>query len=718
MMNTKIIRTLSAGILLVFSLFLLTCDMGYQQSKLTAGDAAEPVVTVQPQNGTYTIGDTAHPLSVTATVSDGGALSYQWYTANAEEWNAGGGEAIPGATGSSLILPEMEEGVHTLYVKITNTNNNKQGAKTKSVNSNLVTITINDPANAFYPVIDVQPESALYQWEVGLTVDPLSVTASVTDTGTLSYQWYSVDSFTNTGGTEIGGATLATYTPVITTDGSYYYYVAVTNTRADAPGRKESETLSLPAAVQALIVNATITVTNTKQQYIRGYGGMAIIWDNVPQDYLSDYEKMFNPDTGLGFNMLRIQIPSVSTDIEDGLQQLVRNQINSQDKSHYYDMVKLVNGYNGYVLASPWSPPAEWKSNGSTDGGGSAGNAVLLRQYWPFYSAYLAEYCRVMLRKGAPIYAVSIQNEPNFRAEYEGCEWEPATLMRDFFKQEGHFTDGIKGWGGGKETPYVLTMNGESANTTSINDPALDDPVSRAAIDVIGRHVYGNQQSRYEKAWNHPSFPNDKKEVWMTEHNLNSGAGQYDFDSTYNYIWKFMNDVDLVIRLNNENAFIWWTAKRFYSFIGDGSNSTNDGEILPRGYGLSHYAKFSIDTTRVDVTVSGTTAGGAPLGTNNVNNPTFNVDSTVAKVTAFVSQDGNSYSLVMFTPQSTSGTGGIDLGAVKIQLPAGFEISGAQAVRTTRDAMFRTEKVTVLQDKNSALVQLSAGQILSLKFTK
>jgi hypothetical protein len=288
--------------------------------------------------------------------------------------------------------------------------------------------------------------------------------------------------------------------------------------------------------------------------------------------------------------------------------------------------------------------------------------------------------------------------------------------MRDFFKQAGRFTEGVKGFGGGKEIPSVLTMNGESANHPNINDSAMDDPVSRAAIDLVGRHTYGNRKNRYAKALDHRTDP---KEVWMTEHNINSGKAElYPNDSTWNYVWKFLNDVDLSMRLNDESAFIWWAAKRFYSFLGDGQWGTEESAIMPRGYAVSHYAKFAKETYRVAVTAEGRTGTGEPLSSGNFNSSSDSVDNVSAKVTAYVSPDGNVISLVMFTPTQTSGRGGVDMGIVKIQMPKGFEIREASAMRSSENNYAKWEEVDVSEDGNSAYVTLPRGNILSLRFTR
>jgi O-glycosyl hydrolase len=819
MKRRKLVAGIS-GILLAF--IFAGCDMNYEDRD--EGDAATPQITQQPTGGTYSVGETIAPLTVTATVN-GGTLSYQWFTADSE--TSEGGTAIQDATDTSFTPNLTEDGVYYYYVVVTNTNNNVTGTKTATAASNPAKITLNDSSNAVFPTITVQPQGGSYPYTGPSTnITPLAVTASVSDGGILSYQWYSNTTASNTGGTVIPPATGNTYQPVVSEAGTYYYYVVVTNTNTAVEGRTQSPVSSNPVTITVITgsspdipvitaqpqddiylasdtiapltvtatitsgaltyqwysnttasnlggtvitgatsasytpplnlntevtlyyyvvvtntnqytviktstvtsrpakiriqvnpgaasANATITVdTATKYQYVRGFGGMAIIWTNFPDFDVNDMETMFNPDTGLGYNMLRIMIPCDNTDIGESLDNITNGLTfneNNIDNRDYYDLVKVANRYNGYVLASPWSPPKEWKTNNSINGDGR-----LMTGYYGDYAAYLKAFCQKMYDNGAPIYAVSIQNEPNYPSDYDGCQWSN-NEMRDFFKQAGHFTDGVPGYGGGSSIPAVYTMNGESANNTNINDAAMNDPESRAVIDIIGRHVYGNQQSDY---WG-GSVINKEKEVWMTEHNINGGnATTYPNDSTWNYVWKFMNDVDLSIRLNNESAFIWWAAKRFYSMMGDGQYGTANHEILPRGYGLSHYAKFANETTRVDLTVSGSTGTGAAISASNLNNGSFYVDSTAVKATAFESPDGNSISLVLYTPTNTSGSNGVNMGTIKIDLPENFTVRSAYAMRSSASVKAAIEEVAISADRKSAYVTLPANEILSVKFTK
>jgi hypothetical protein len=70
------------------------------------------------------------------------------------------------------------------------------------------------------------------------TPTPLTVTASVGDGGTLTYQWFRNLTEDNTGGELIVGATTASYSPPTDVMGTVYYYVTVTNTNAAVNNRK------------------------------------------------------------------------------------------------------------------------------------------------------------------------------------------------------------------------------------------------------------------------------------------------------------------------------------------------------------------------------------------------------------------------------------------------------------------------------------------------
>ena len=109
-------------------------------------------------------------------------------------------------------------------------------------------VTVSDPSlvEAAKPVIDKQPVSAIV--DADKTHD-LTVEASVTDKGTLSYQWFTNDKNSIEGGTAIKDATDATYAAPIDKPGTYYFYVVVTNTLTVNNVEKTASTTSSVATL-------------------------------------------------------------------------------------------------------------------------------------------------------------------------------------------------------------------------------------------------------------------------------------------------------------------------------------------------------------------------------------------------------------------------------------------------------------------------------------
>ena len=112
-------------------------------------DAETPNITTHPQGGTYTVGADA-ALSVAASVSDGGTLSYQWYS-NTTDSTTGGSE-ISGATSSSYTPPTSAAGTTWYYCVVINTNNSVTGKKTATATSNTAEIKVSPAAPTEYTI--------------------------------------------------------------------------------------------------------------------------------------------------------------------------------------------------------------------------------------------------------------------------------------------------------------------------------------------------------------------------------------------------------------------------------------------------------------------------------------------------------------------------------------------------------------------------------------
>ncbi|EPD85974.1 hypothetical protein HMPREF1207_02929 [Paenibacillus sp. HGH0039] len=212
-------------------------------------NAATPGINTQPTGATVNEGDSSPTLIVAASVSDGGTLTYQWYSNAANSTN--GGTAIVGATSASYAAPTTQVGTTYYYVVVTNTNNGVSGTKTATATSSIAAVAVNALTNAATPGIDTQPTGATVN--EGDSSPALSVAASVSDGGVLSYQWYSNTANSTSGGTAIGGATSAAYAAPTTPAGTTYYYVVVTNTNNGVSGTK---TATATSSIAAVAVNA------------------------------------------------------------------------------------------------------------------------------------------------------------------------------------------------------------------------------------------------------------------------------------------------------------------------------------------------------------------------------------------------------------------------------------------------------------------------------
>jgi len=138
--------------------------------------------------------------------------------------------------------------------------------------------------SAVAPTITTQPAglSLTYGFTTGNTLTA-QATADSGTAYTLSYQWYSNTSATNSGGTLISGATSASYAvPTGTAAGTYYYYCVVTATRSDngqtASTASNAATVTVANAYNFTITWGSLDYTYTEPSY-------SYTWDGANMRY-------------------------------------------------------------------------------------------------------------------------------------------------------------------------------------------------------------------------------------------------------------------------------------------------------------------------------------------------------------------------------------------------------------------------------------------------
>jgi glucuronoarabinoxylan endo-1,4-beta-xylanase len=163
-----------------------------------------------------------------------------------------------------------------------------------------------------------------------------------------------------------------------------------------------------------------------------------------------------------------------------------------------------------------------------------------------------------MAANGAPLYAISLQNEPDATVTYESCSWN-ATQFLNFTKNNGAAIG----------TRIIMP---ESQNFVhGLSDSTLNDPSAAAHVAIIGGHIYGGGLGPY------PLAVSKGKEVWMTEHLV--------LDTTWAGVLGTGMEIHNCMNAGM-NAYVWWYLVRYYGPIGD------DGIVTKRGFVMSQFSRF------------------------------------------------------------------------------------------------------------------------------
>jgi len=141
--------------------------------------AQVPQIEEQPVSASYLQGDQNAHLKVKAKVTDGGRLTYQWYSNTVRSHV--GGTPISGADGANYKPSTEAVGTVYYYCVVTNTNDKAAGEKTASAASDVATVTVLSAAAAHDADITIigQPDTAYDSVRARLM--PLGSTAPLYD---------------------------------------------------------------------------------------------------------------------------------------------------------------------------------------------------------------------------------------------------------------------------------------------------------------------------------------------------------------------------------------------------------------------------------------------------------------------------------------------------------------------------------------------------------
>jgi len=353
----------------------------------------------------------------------------------------------------------------------------------------------------------------------------------------------------------------------------------------------------------------TCTVNwNHVHQRIDGFGGGVVFMNPGSLDPVSsaNMDTLFLTNTPgqLGLTLIRIRIDS-STNWSNG----------------------LLDGQNAVargarILATPWSPPAGMKSNGNIVGG-----SLLTSQYGN-YANYLNDFAAYMKTNGAPLAAISIQNEPDAVVTYESCSWTPAQMEAFCHTNAGAITNAP-----------VMMPESESYNT-NYSEPTLKDPVAASNVTFIGGHLYGVTNIQ-----DYPDAHNKGKPTWMTEYLVN--------DQTIGTAIATAQQINDCLTVGNMSAYIWWHC------VEDANGLLNaSGVPQIRGFVMAQWSRFvRPGYYRIDTSASG---GGASISafddTNSGNFAIVAVNTNAASINQTFDLSNFPYAVSSVTPWITSAT--------------------------------------------------------------
>ncbi|KAJ7119298.1 glycoside hydrolase [Mycena crocata] len=263
-----------------------------------------------------------------------------------------------------------------------------------------------------------------------------------------------------------------------------------------------------------------IVSDSTKYQSIVGFGGTltdssALTLNNLKNRNSGNYwevlKHMFNPNDGAdaaGLSYIRVPIGAsdfsaklYSLDDVAGDTSFSSFDINNAP-SYVFSVLTDIMSMNSILKVHivPWSPPGWMKDSGTMTGGSLKSNLVSA------YPTYLLKAVQGFKSQGIPIFAVSVQNEPqNSNPTYPTCTFTPSTegqigsSLRSLLNNNGLSDVKIIGydhnWNNAGGYPVQLMQN------------------NGGAFDGVAFHCYSGSVSNQDSF--HSAFPN--KNVYFTE---------------------------------------------------------------------------------------------------------------------------------------------------------------------------------------------------------
>jgi glucuronoarabinoxylan endo-1,4-beta-xylanase len=325
------------------------------------------------------------------------------------------------------------------------------------------------------------------------------------------------------------------------------------------------------------IVSIDTTITT---QTIDGFGG-ANAWQTLPVAGGHVVELLFSLTKGAGLSILRNRIPfreqsgngGSIPDLNDHFIAYVNGEnyqytanpdgtktfVLNWDNWDLTDTRQLIGAIGALgadadletVFSTPWTPPnnstTNWKVNVADAANYPQIGGSLAPSHYADYADVLADYANGFASNmGAPLAAVSIQNEPDYAADYESCAWSAANIH--------DFLGVMKGELGKKGIPAglrVIAPEDDSFEETLVV-PTLQDANTADVVGIVGVHQYNFSEPNFG-ARILPTVQSAGKPLWITEVSQGAANDSSIVDGMY---WANMMHTDLAV--DGVSSFSYW----------------------------------------------------------------------------------------------------------------------------------------------------------------
>ena len=337
---------------------------------------------------------------------------------------------------------------------------------------------------------------------------------------------------------------------------------------------------------QTAVVNEGITY-----QPIDGFGASSAFAGLIPSSVLNT---MYSP-SGIGLRYIRVNL------VPDYADCIAFYGTGNCVKVHFGATISrddLANTQtavaNGAVLwATEWSPPGSMKSNGSYLTGGSfMGNQT----NYAALAAAQASFVTLMTEAYAiPVYAISVQNEPNVSTKYPSCTWK----SKQFSEYVPYLYRALVA-GGHLETKIMIAEPGHW--NYNYMQTTMDDPLVAPLVGIVAAHAYvGGKPS------NIPSFLPDeyhyainaRQHIWETEV---SGLHER-YNGSMNDGMIYALDIHNWLTIAKVSAWHYWEISGQNYRDNQGLTSPTN-QLAKRAFVMANWARFVTGMSEISATAN------------------------------------------------------------------------------------------------------------------